>query len=362
MRTKILILTVLIYSLSMVACQPNESEPEEVVWDKTPYNLEYGAFPMPYIATDNTLTVEGVKLGRMLFYDKLLSGDESMSCASCHMQEFAFTDTERFSVGIHGKTGSRNAMSVFNTAWHNDGFFWDGRARILREQSLMPIQDELEMDESLENVILKLSAKQKYNNQFKRAFGTSEINEELISKALEQFMNSIVSTNSKYDQYLKDTSVFNDSEKRGLRLFTTEFSPDFPDLSGADCEHCHSGLNFANNRFMNNGLDDDATLLDLGMEKFSQDPKDRGKFKVTSLRNIELTAPYMHDGRFNTLEEVVNHYNTDVKKSTTLDPALLQTVETGLMLSKQDVQDLVAFLKTLTDYDLLYKKEYSDPN
>jgi cytochrome c peroxidase len=277
------------------------------------------------------------------------------------MQEFAFTDTARFSTGIQGKKGGRQAMTIFNMAWHGNEFFWDGRAHLLRDQSLKPIQDELEMDETLENVVKKLNAMQIYKDQFKRAFGSEEINELKISLALEQFMNSIVSNNSKYDQFLKDTTVFTASEKRGRKLFFDDYNPFFPNESGADCAHCHSGANFENDKYMNNGLDDNASVTDIGREKVTTMSGDKAKFKVTSLRNIELTAPYMHDGRFSTLEQVVDHYNAGIKASATLDPALEQTRAKGLFLNAQDKIDLVNFLKTLTDNTLITNKEYSDP-
>jgi len=252
-------------------------------------------------------------------------------------------------------------MSVFNMAWHGNEFFWDGRAHLLRDQSLLPIQDELEMDESLDNVVSKLKQSQLYSDQFTRTFGSDEITSERVSLALEQFMNSITSTNSKYDEFLLDSNVFSESEKRGFKLFTTDYNPFFPDKSGADCEHCHGGSNFENDRYMNNGLDGTGEFQDDGREKATMQAKDKGKFKVTSLRNIELTAPYMHDGRFSSLAEVIEHYNSQIKESPTLDPALDQTREKGLFLSVQDKIDLIAFLKTLTDKDLMTNPEYATP-
>ncbi|MCH1473788.1 MAG: c-type cytochrome [Bacteroidia bacterium] len=361
MKNKIVILSLLISSVLYVSsCKDDDAnEPEGVVHDTTPYILDYGNFPSPNIAEDNPLTIQGVKLGKMLFYEKKLSGDGTQACASCHLQEFAFTDSAQFSIGVRGEKGGRHAMSVFNMAWNDNEFFWDGRAHLLRDQALLPIQDELEMDETLENVVAKLSESQMYKNQFIRAFGSDEVTSEKVSLALEQFMNSITSTNSKYDEFLKDSTVFTASEKRGFKLFNTEYNPFFPEESGADCQHCHSGLNFENDKYMNNGLD--ATFADDGRGKATEDPADNGKFKVTSLRNIALTAPYMHDGRFNTLEEVVDHYSEQIKASATLDPALEQTRETGLFLTEQDKKDLVAFLKTLTDKELTTNPKYSSP-
>ena len=361
MKTKITLFIIAIITITMASCGGDEPTDDVIEWDKTPYTLDYGSFPEPDIADDNPLTEQGVELGRMLFYEKAMSGDGSQACASCHMQEFAFTDSARFSLGIRDLRGKRQAMSVFNMAWHSNEFFWDGRAHLLRDQSLKPIQDELEMDETLENVIKKLSDKDSYKDQFIRAFGTDEITEERISLALEQFMNSIVSNNSKYDQHLAGTAKLTESEKRGMDLFFGEFNPFFPEKSGADCAYCHSGANFENDQYMNNGLDADADFKDMGREDATGDPADRAKFKVTSLRNIELTGPYMHDGRFKTLEEVVDHYNGEIKKSSTLDPALEQNRESGLLLDEQDKKDLVVFLKTLTDESLISNKAYSDP-
>ena len=362
MKIKFAITAVLFIVILAIGCKDDEdTKVEGVVLDETPYNLEYNSFPAPNIAADNPLTVQGVKLGRMLFYEKAMSGDGKLACAGCHLQEFAFTDSARFSIGIRGKKGGRQAMSVFNMAWHSNEFFWDGRAHLLRDQSLLPIQDKLEMDETLENVVGKLNEKQTYKDQFIRTFGTDEITSLKISLALEQFMNSITSTNSKYDAYLKDTTVFSASEKRGFKLFNTEYNQFLPDQSGADCQHCHGGANFENDQYMNNGLDADGAIQDSGREKASKDAADKGKFKVMSLRNIAITAPYMHDGRFNTLEEVVEHYNNGLQASTTLDPALEQTRGTGLRLTTQDKKDLVAFLKTLTDKDLISNPAYSDP-
>ena len=326
----------------------------------TPYVLDIGSFPEPSIAADNPLTHKGIRLGRMLFYDKILSRNNTQACASCHRQEFAFNDTAKFSIGVNNLPGKRNAMSIFNMAWNTNQFFWDGRANLLRHQSLLPIQDELEMDETLENVVQKLNGSYFYKTLFKNAFGTSKISSDLISKALEQFMNSIVSNNSKYDQYLAGTYTLTPEEERGRYLFVTEYNPGFPSASGADCMHCHGGSNFENDRYMNNGLDQDITMLDIGRQAVTNDAADKGKFKVVSLRNIALTAPYMHDGRFSTLEQVIDHYNL-VKNSSTLDGSFQQQLPNGLQLSNSDKQALVAFLKTLTDQELITNPEYKNP-
>ncbi|MDX5320649.1 MAG: c-type cytochrome [Bacteroidota bacterium] len=339
-----------------------KKENSEAGFQNPTYTLEYGNLPTPTIPGDNPLTVEGVKLGRMLFYEKALSGDGTMACADCHRQEHAFTDTARFSTGIEGQQGGRQAMSVFNTLWHENEFFWDGRAHLLRDQALLPIQDPLEMNETLENAVAKLSSMSLYTEQFNKAFGSSEITSERVSLALEQFMNSIVSYRSKYDQYLEGKATLTPEEERGRKLFFAEYNPFFPEISGADCAHCHSGSNFENDLYMNNGLDSTGSILDIGREKVTGKPNDKGRFKVTSLRNIALTAPYMHDGRFSTLEEVVDHYNEGIHDSPSLDPALKNTISTGLMLDAQEKADLIAFMKTLTDYALITDARYSNPH
>lgn len=352
--------------LLIQACKKDEEDAacstgEIMLQDETPYELVYGELPKPNLPRDNPLTVQGVKLGRMLFYEKKLSKDGTQSCASCHQQKHAFSDTSRFSIGVDGLPGKRQAMSVVNLAWHISGFFWDGRAPLLRDQALMPIQDPLEMDESLENVVVKLNLYQNYQNQFQLAFGPGGITSERISLALEQFMFSIVSSDSKYDRYLRGEESFSESEKNGMELFNTENIPDFPALSGPDCQHCHGGKNFENDRYENNGLDSDVDMADLGLQLVTGEPSDRGKFKVTSLRNIAVTGPYMHDGRFTTLEEVIDHYDHNIQHSTTLHPTLENTRVAGLGLTDEEKADLLAFLKTLTDETLLTNEAYSDP-
>ncbi len=333
---------------------------DDPVESDEPFVLEYGNLPTPTIPSDNPLTREGVKLGRMLFYEKMLSADNTMSCASCHDQKNAFTDTARFSVGIRQMEGKRQAMAVFNMLWNTNEFFWDGRAHLLRHQSLKPIQDELEMDETLENAVAKLQASEMYREQFRKAFGTETVDTLLMSKAMEQFMNSIVSYQSKYDDYLAGRATLTAEEERGRFLFFTEYNPAFPNATGADCQHCHGGDNFENDSYMNNGLDDDANFTDIGREDVTGEASDRAKFKVPSLRNVELTAPYMHDGRFKTLEEVVDHYNL-VTSSSTMDASFQQQLPDGLLLSDEDKAALVAFLKTLTDRKFIENPDFSDP-
>jgi cytochrome c peroxidase len=357
------ILTVLaICSLTVYlsACKKDVKNEQPVEQDKTPYQLTYGRFPAPQIAQDNPLTMAGVQLGKMLFYEPMLSSNGQMTCASCHNQANAFDDTARFSTGVRGLKGGRQAMAIFNMAWNTNNFFWDGRAELLRHQSVLPIQDPLEMDEKISNVIAKLSNNTTYTDQFIKAFGSNSINELSISLALEQFMNSIVSYQSKYDDYLAGNVNLTPTEDRGRKLFFREYNQFIPDSSGADCAHCHGGFNFENDRYMNNGLD--ASFKDSGRVKVTGNTRDLGAFKVVSLRNIALTAPYMHDGRFNTLLAVLNHYDNGLQASNTIDPALEQTRGTGLRLKNQDKLDIIAFLNTLTDYKFINNKEYANPN
>lgn len=329
--------------------------------DSTPYTLETGTLADPGIPADNELTNGKVQLGRMLFYEKMLSGDNSMACASCHNQRNAFADTARLSTGIDGLFGHRQAMAIFNMAWNDNEFFWDGRAHLLRDQALKPIQDVLEMHETLPNAIAELQQSGRYKAQFIRAFGDDQITEERLALALEAFMHTIVSNRSKYDRYLTGQVQLSESEERGRQLFFAEYNPFFPELSGADCAHCHSGSNFEDDSYKNNGLDSDAQMSDIGREAVTGNPAEKGHFKVPSLRNVALTFPYMHDGRFRTLEEVVDHYNSGIVLSATVDPAIANTHGTGLMLTAQDKKDLVAFLKTLTDYNLIHDPRYSSP-
>lgn len=346
----------------LISCSKEpDTNDDGVVYDATPYTLATGNLPPAQMPNDVVLTKQKVQLGRMLFYETRLSKDGSMSCASCHRQEHAFSDTSQFSIGVEGLPGHRQAMAIFNMAWNGNRFFWDGRALFLRHQSLMPIQDPLEMNETLPNVVEKLRNDQGYVNQFIRAFGDDSINPQRISLAMEQFMLTIVSINSKYDRFLAGTASLSPAEERGRKLFFGEFNPGFPDSSGADCAHCHATNNFEDDSFKNNGLDAQP-FTDLGYGMFTNDVNDNGKFKVPSLRNIGVTGPYMHDGRFKTLLEVIEHYNSGIQTSPTIDPALVQVYDHGgLNLSAQDKSDLIQFLLTLTDDDLLTNPEYTNP-
>lgn len=344
----------------LVGCRPDDME-DPAVYDPTPYVLETGHFPAPPLAGDNLPTQAGVRLGRMLFYEKSLSRDGSMACADCHKQIDGFSDSRVLSIGVEGLPGLRQSMPTFNLAWHRNGMFWDGRSPALRHQALQPIQDPLEMNETLERVIQKLNDMPTYRDQFVRAFGDDVITEERIGLAIEQFMVTIISQNTKYDRFLKGEVTLTDEEERGRQLFFGEFDPQGI-KKGAECFHCHGGFNFTNDLFMNNGLDEEADFADPGRFAVTGMASDMARFKTPSLRNIALTAPYMHDGRFPDLASVIDHYNTGVKSSPTVDFLLQYNLNPGgLKLDASDKSDLIAFLHTLTDTTLLTNPAFASP-
>ena len=311
----------------------------------TPYRFTMsGTFPIPDLPRDNPLIVERVALGQRLFHEPALSRDGSISCASCHQAGAAFADPRPASIGVRGQVAVRNAMPLFNLAWKTS-FFWDGRAPSLRAQALMPIQDPTEMDETLDGVAAKLSATADYPALFRAAFGTPEITAEKLGLALEQFLLTLTAGDAKFDRALRGKAVLSADEQRGFELFMTEFEPRTGQLGG-DCFHCHGGPLFSDHQFHNNGL---SATEDEGRFKVTQLAADRGKFSTPSLRNVARTAPYMHDGRFATLESVLAHYSTGVQRGPALDPNLAKHPIGGLQLSDADQRALIAFLKTLTD-------------
>jgi cytochrome c peroxidase len=318
----------------------------------TPYRFQMSTvFPIPDLPRDNPLIEERVALGERLFHETALSRDGTISCASCHQADAGFSDPRRFSMSVRNPSGTRHAMPLLNLAWKSS-FFWDGRATSLRAQALMPIQDHSEMDESLTHVVTKLAATNDYPKLFQAAFGSADITAEKIGLAIEQFVMSLTSCDSKFDRAFRGQAKLSTDEQHGLELFMTEYDPRTRQY-GADCFHCHGGVLFTDHQFHNNGLGlDDA---DLGRFRATQREADRGKFATPSLRNVGLRGPYMHDGRFRTLEEVVDHYTTGVKRSSTLDPNLAKHPDGGVPLSPADKRALVAFLKTLTDERLAPK-------
>lgn len=312
-------------------------------------------FPAVNFPADNPLTVAGVSLGDRLFHDVRLSINNTQSCASCHDTKAAFSDPRRFSLGAEGQLGKRNAMPLFNLAWKSS-FFWDGRAPTLRDQTLRPIQDPAEMHETLDHVLTKIDD---LKPMFQRAFGSDEITPDRMARAMEQYLLTLISADSKMDRMVSGKATLTEQEKHGFTLFFTESDPGHG-IKGGDCFHCHGGAQFSNSQFLNNGLDDDAGIQDEGLAQVSGKPTDRGRFMVPSLRNVARTAPYMHDGRFSTLEEVIEHYDHGVRASSTLDPNLAKHLRNqGLGLTVEDKAALVAFLKTLTDES--FGVEWNEP-
>ena len=301
---------------------------------------------------NNQTTNNGATLGRVLFYDKKMSANNTVSCASCHNQADGFSDSKRLSEGFEGGLTGRNSMGLANARFYRNGnFFWDERANSLEEQVLMPIQDHVEMGMTLTNLESKLQNEDYYQVLFRRTFGDENVTSERISRALAQFIRSMVSYQSKYDSGLAQTNDprrpfpnYTESENIGKNLF---FS------NRTRCSDCHITNAFVGDRARNNGLD--AVITDGGLNN-------RGEFKTNSLRNIGLTAPYMHDGRFATLTEVVNHYNNGVRNSQFLDGRLRQgNGVRRLNLSANERQALVDFLLTLTDNNFVTDPKFSDP-
>jgi len=333
-----------IFSTNPSIARPSPLKPLYLPARHTPYRFTISSyFPIPPLPRDNPLLEERIALGERLFNDTALSRDGTLSCASCHTRATAFTDARRFSIGVEDRTGTRNGMPLFNLAWKTS-FFWDGRAPSLRVQALMPVQDHLEMDEKLENVVAKLEKTSKA--EFARAFDSDEITPERIGLAIENYLLTLTSYDSKFDRSMQGKEQLTEEEKRGFELFMTEYEPRMGQ-KGADCFHCHGGPLFTDHQFHNNGLS--PVESDTGRHRVTQNDRDLYKFSTPSLRNIALTAPYMHDGRFQTLEEVIAHYDHNLRRTDTLDPNLAKHPSTGIRLSAADKAALVAFLKTLTD-------------
>lgn len=328
----------------------------------TPYTLRYpatfgGRFQIP---AENPTTEEGVRLGRMLFYEKRLSQNNTLSCESCHEQSRAFTDGRTFSVGVDGSLTRRNSMSLANLLWVRN-FFWDGRSEGLENQAVFPLTDAHEMGQALTVSADKLKHTSVYPALFKEAFGTEDITPERITKALAQFERTLISADSRYDRYLAGSYQPTASEARGMLLF--ENGP-ASGIRGANCGHCHGGPKTFKELFHNNGLD--SVFADAGREEHTKDAGDRGRFRVPTLRNIALTAPYMHDGRFASLDEVLDHYNEHIVASSTLSSFLEgvsnQAGGQTLGLNVADKQDIKAFLHMLTDSTFIKNPEFSNPH
>lgn len=336
MKQKIVI--VLVISLLVFSCIPFEVVPEN-----TPYSLippEY--FPeIAYPMETNPLSKEGFELGKKLFNDPRLSLDNSVACSNCHVKGVAFTDPQHNpSVGIFDQEGTRNAPMIANMAFQSE-FLWDGGVSHLDFVSVFAIEHEKEMGEELSHVVFKLNNIPEYTPLFKAAFpGIDSISSPYMLKALSQYMLLLVSDKAKYDRVQKGEDVFTTQELAGKAIFEQK------------CASCHSGALFTNFEYMNNGLD--STFSDIGRHLISAQISDLGKFKVPSLRNVMLTAPYMHDGRFKTIEEVLEHYRNGVKPSANLANELSNKGQLGISLTDKEINDLKNYLETLTDYEFIH--------
>lgn len=365
-------------SLILLSCQsdddvdgdgqksPNTNICQTVSGAGTPYELEVPYFfPQPLIPAENPFTEEGVELGRHLFWEKKLSNNYTVSCGSCHLPGASFSDNAVKSIGVYGDETDRNSMAIVNMAW-NTSFFWDGRETSLEEQVLQPVIHPFEMDLRWSEAVERIGEDSTYQDMFTAAFGTPCVDSIRISYAMSQFIRTMISARSNFDKALYyGQYTLTASENRGMELFLAEGGD--PNIypggqNGGDCFHCHGGalVQFTDHSFHNNGLDS-VIVDDLGREGVSGISYDRGLFRTPTLRNIALTAPYMHDGRFATLHEVVEHYNSGGHDSPTLDP-LIKFPGEGLGLSPQDVDDLVNFLESLTDVEFVENEKFSDPH
>ena len=312
---------------------------------------------------DNPQTIDGVQLGRMLFFDPILSSDSTIACASCHKPELSFTDGLAVSPGVGGSLGRRSSMSLLNVGFSGSvGFFWDGRAKTLELQALEPVVDPVEMKNTWEEVETRLRRHPDYQAQFRKAFGIDrsiQINRELATKAIAQFERSLVSSgDSDYDRKFRGLYAFEDETETGFQLFFDDIFPD------AECGHCHNRNLFTTNEFKNNGLDSVASVddyADRGLGEFTGDRTDYGKFKIPTLRNIMLTAPYMHDGRFNTISEVIDHYNSGGHHVGDLNEDTVDNLMEPQGLSERNKQQLILFLEALTDSTFIKNPAFQSP-
>lgn len=327
----------------------------EMVYDPTPYHLDLPQsftqfLPPMEIPEDNPMTEEGVELGKKLFFDPILSGDNSQSCASCHDQEFAFSDhNNQFSTGIDGIEGRRTSMPLINLGYM-DKLFWDGRSESIEDQAFAPVVDPIEMHETWPNAVSKLKNHSEYPSLFYGAFGTTDIDSTHVVKAIAQFERTLISGNSKFDRYQRGETTLTSLEFEGLNLFITE---------RGDCFHCHGDPTnplWTDNTFRNNGLD--SEFDDLGLGEVTGNPNDYGKFKVPTLRNLVFSAPYMHDGRFSTIDEVIEHYSSGLQSSPTIDPMMKYVSQGGGQFSEDEKAALKAFLLTLTDDSFIENPDF----
>lgn len=337
-------LTIVLLSTLAIGCNTDPSF--DIIQTEEPitFSIPKG-WPTPfYQFENNTLTQDGFKLGRRLFYDKRLSRDNTISCASCHQATAAFADYGRdLSKGVDGLLGTRSSPPIFNMNWHTS-FFWDGGVNHLESQPINPIQNPVEMDDSLKNIIVKIEQDETYPKMFADAWGDPKVNSQRIFKSLAQFMGAMVSSNSKYDKVMRNEGeTFTVSELSGYDIYKNK------------CATCHTEPLFTDFSFRNNGIAPTA-INDSGRAHITRKPEDMYKFKIPSLRNLGYTRPYMHDGRFSTLDQVLDHYATGITTSATLDPLLAN----GIQLTTQERSDLLQFLNTLNDEEFVNDERFHD--
>ncbi len=359
-------LFLLLSLLTWTACEKDEQvldkagDLENVTYNPEAYNLVIpDNFRDMVIPADNQMTIEGVMLGRKLFFDPILSDDNTMACASCHLPSSSFTDDLAVSTGIDGIAGTRSSMSLLDVGFQDKGLFWDGRSTTLEIQALIPVEDPIELHTTWAEAISRIRNHPDYPTDFRKAFGIADrkdITKELAAKALAQFERSLVSSgNSRYDRAIRGEIFLSPSELNGMDMFFDQSSV----LPDAECGHCHNQPLFTTNEYLNNGLDYAADLNDFqdkGYGNVTGKKSDNGKFKVPTLRNIALTAPYMHDGRFATLEEVIDHYNSGGQYAENRHPLIVD-----LQLTEVQKQELISFLHTLTDTTFTNNPNYSNP-
>lgn len=330
--------------LLLTACKKDPIEvidatPEEVIAFRYPPGFPATVYPLG----EKPVNAANFKLGRALFYSTILSSDNTVSCATCHAQTHSFADHNiALSIGVGGAVGARNAPPIFNMAWQPH-FMWDGGVNHLELFSIAPITNPVEMNETMAGVIQKLNASDYWRNWFKSVYGTNEVTDQQLFVSLTQYMLMIISDGTQYDKVMKGEASFTAEQQAGYELFLQK------------CASCHTEPLFTDFSFRNNGLDvisgDDGRFL------ITQNESDRGRFKVPTLRNVLLTYPYMHDGRFFTIDQVLEHYNSGVKAHANLDPLL----QNGIPLSADGKKHLKRFLETLNDYKLMGDKLLSEP-
>jgi len=345
MKTKYLMLLAIGFLFS--CSSDDSSEYQNIPID---YQVPSNFPPLAYNMVNNPLTEKGFELGKKIFYDGRLASDGVVSCGFCHIQEDAFTHHgHTFSHGVGDGIGTRNAQPIQNMAFQTQ-FFWDGAANHIEMLSMIPISSEIEMNGDIIAIINMMKNDSEYKRLFKQAFPQGAINSEYMLKALAQFMTLLTSSNSKFDKYRRNESGGNltQDEIDGYTIFNQK------------CASCHATDLFTDNSFRNNGLPINPSINDTGRYRVTEFEQDKYKFKVPSLRNIEKTAPYMHDGRFYTLEAVLNHYSNGVVNSATLDPSLNNNGTLGIPLTNLEKTKLIAFLKTLTDNQYLTDKRFSE--